>query len=81
MAFEELKQKQSAMWDSGPFERVAAHIADIHDDLVERLEPLSGTSFLDVACGTGGVAERAAARHPVLSSHVGLDRPPNRPRR
>lgn len=63
MAFEELKQKQSAMWDSGPFERVAAFIADIHDDLIERLEPLSGTAFLDVACGTGGVAERAAARN------------------
>lgn len=62
MAFEELKQKQSAMWDSGPFERVAEHIADIHDGLVERLEPLAGTALLDVACGTGGVAERAAAR-------------------
>lgn len=62
VAFEELKQKQSAMWDSGPFERVAEHIADIHDDLVERLEPLAGAEFLDVACGTGGVSERAAAR-------------------
>jgi SAM-dependent methyltransferase len=62
MAFEELKQRQSSMWDSAPFERVAEHIADIHDDLVERLEPLRGTAFLDVACGTGGIAERAAAR-------------------
>jgi ubiquinone/menaquinone biosynthesis C-methylase UbiE len=62
MAFEELKLKQSAMWDAGPFERVAEHLADIHDDLVERLEPLAGTAFLDVACGTGGVSERAAAR-------------------
>ena len=62
MAFEELKHKQSTMWDSAPFERVAEHIADIHEDLVERLEPLAGTQFLDVACGTGGVSERAAAR-------------------
>ena len=62
MAFEELKQKQSAMWDSAPFERVADHLADIHDDLVERLEPVAGKEFLDVACGTGGVSERAAAR-------------------
>lgn len=62
MAFEELKQQQSTMWDSAPFERVAEHIADIHDDLVERLEPLEGAAFLDVACGTGGVSERAAAR-------------------
>lgn len=62
MAFEELKQRQSAMWDSGPFEQIAHYIADIHDDLVDRLEPLAGMAFLDVACGTGGVAERAAAR-------------------
>lgn len=62
MAFEELKQKQSAMWDSAPFERVADHIADIHDDLVDRLEPVAGTAFLDIACGTGGASERAAAR-------------------
>jgi SAM-dependent methyltransferase len=62
MAFDELKQKQSKMWDSGPFELIADHITDIHDDLVDRLEPLGGTTFLDVACGTGGVAERAAAR-------------------
>lgn len=60
-AFEELKQRQSAMWDSGPFERVADHIADIHDDLVERLAPGPGESVLDVACGTGNVAERAAS--------------------
>lgn len=50
------------MWGAAPFERVAAEIADVHDDLVERLEPLAGIDFLDVACGTGGVAERAAAR-------------------
>ena len=62
MPFEDLKRKQSAMWDSAPFERVADHIADIHDDLVDRLEPVSGKAFLDVACGTGGIAERAAAR-------------------
>ena len=62
MAFEELKERQSVMWGAAPFERVAAEIADVHDDLVERLEPLSGTEFLDVACGTGGISERAALR-------------------
>lgn len=62
MGFEELKERQSAVWGAAPFERVAAEIADVHDDLVERLEPLAGREFLDVACGTGGVAERAAAR-------------------
>ncbi|HZT92497.1 MAG TPA: class I SAM-dependent methyltransferase [Gaiellaceae bacterium] len=62
MEFEDLKKRQSAVWGAAPFERVAAEIADVHDDLVERLEPLDGVTFLDVACGTGGVAERAAAR-------------------
>lgn len=65
--FEELKQRQSAVWDSAPFERVAEHISDIHEDLVQRLEPVAGTAFLDVACGTGGVAERAAARGAVVT--------------
>lgn len=62
MAFEELKHRQSVMWGAAPFERVAAEIADVHDDLVDRLEPLRGVKFLDVACGTGGIAERAAVR-------------------
>jgi SAM-dependent methyltransferase len=62
MTFEDLKQRQRVIWGAAPFERVAAEIADVHDDLVERLEPLAGVEFLDVACGTGGVAERAAAR-------------------
>jgi ubiquinone/menaquinone biosynthesis C-methylase UbiE len=62
MASDELKQRQSTIWDAAPFEQIADQTGDIHDDLVERLEPLSGTAFLDVACGTGGVAERAASR-------------------
>jgi ubiquinone/menaquinone biosynthesis C-methylase UbiE len=66
MAFEELKQRQSVVWGAAPFERVAAEIADVHDDLVERLGPLDKVEFLDVACGTGGIAERAAA----LRAHV-----------
>jgi SAM-dependent methyltransferase len=70
MASDELKQRQSTMWDAGPFERIAEHAGDVHDDLVGRLEPLAGTAFLDVACGTGGVAERAVSR----GAHVtGLD--------
>jgi SAM-dependent methyltransferase len=62
MAFEELKAKQSAMWGAAPFERVAEEIADIHDDLVAGVDPQPGESVLDVACGTGGVAERMARR-------------------
>jgi SAM-dependent methyltransferase len=62
MAFDELKQKQSAMWGSAPFERIAEEIADIHDALVDAVDPQPGEAVLDVACGTGGVAERVARR-------------------
>ncbi|MBV8599811.1 MAG: class I SAM-dependent methyltransferase [Actinobacteria bacterium] len=60
--FEELKQRQSVVWGAGPFERVQGMIADMHDDLVAQLDLQPGDRFLDVGCGTGGVAERAAAR-------------------
>ena len=61
MAYEELKERQSAMWGSGPYQRVTDTIADIHERVVERLDPQPGTRWLDLACGTGAVAERAAA--------------------
>jgi ubiquinone/menaquinone biosynthesis C-methylase UbiE len=62
MTYEELKQRQSAMWGSGPYQRVTETIADIHELVIERLEPRPGLRWLDLACGTGAVAERAAAR-------------------
>jgi 2-polyprenyl-3-methyl-5-hydroxy-6-metoxy-1,4-benzoquinol methylase len=62
MAFEELKQRQSVMWGTGPYQRITETISDIHDLVVERLDPGSGTEWLDLASGTGAVAERAAAR-------------------
>jgi SAM-dependent methyltransferase len=61
VAYEELKQKQSVMWGNGPYQRITETIVDIHDAVVERLAPRSGMRWLDVACGTGAVAERAAA--------------------
>ena len=36
--------------------------AEIHELVVERLDPQPGERWLDVACGTGAVAERAARR-------------------
>jgi ubiquinone/menaquinone biosynthesis C-methylase UbiE len=60
MAYEELKQKQSVMWGSGPYEKVTETIADIHELVVERLRPTAGERWLDLACGTGAVAELAA---------------------
>jgi SAM-dependent methyltransferase len=60
VAFQELKKKQSVVWGSAPFERVADEIAEIHDALVAELAPQAGETWLDVGTGTGGVAVRAA---------------------
>jgi ubiquinone/menaquinone biosynthesis C-methylase UbiE len=61
MTYEELKQRQSVMWGNGPYQRVTETVADVHAQIVGRLEPRPGEAFLDLACGTGAVAERAAA--------------------
>ena len=61
MGFEELKARQSVMWGSGPYERITDTIRDIHSAVVERLAPLPGERWLDLATGTGAVA-RVAAR-------------------
>lgn len=60
MAFDELKQRQSVMWGSGPYQNVTETIADIHELVVDRLAPRPDERWLDLACGTGAVAERAA---------------------
>lgn len=61
MAYEELKQRQSAMWGNGPYQRITETLGDIHDLMIERLDPQPGDRWLDLACGTGAIAERAAA--------------------
>lgn len=61
MAFEELKERQSVMWGNGPYERITATLGDIHDLVIERLAPGPGDRWLDLATGTGAIAERAAA--------------------
>ena len=73
MGFEELKQRHSVVWGTGPYERISATIADLQDELVERLEPRSGIRWLDVATGTGEVAKRAARAGAEV---VGLDLAP-----
>lgn len=60
MAYEELKARQSTMWGNGPYQRITETIHDCHDLVIERLEPTPGLRWLDLACGTGAVAERAA---------------------
>ena len=73
MAFEELKQRQSVMWGNGPYQRVTDTLTDIHEQVVSRLDAQPGERWLDVACGTGAVAERAAQKGALV---VGLDLSP-----
>jgi SAM-dependent methyltransferase len=73
MAFEELKQRQSVMWGTGPYQRITETLLDIHERVVEWLAPEPGDLWLDLACGTGAVAERAAASGATVT---GLDLAP-----
>jgi SAM-dependent methyltransferase len=60
MAFEQLKERHAAIWGSAPFEKVAGTIEDVHDELIARIGVTPGELWLDIACGTGAVAFRAA---------------------
>jgi len=61
VAYEELKQRHSVVWGNGPYQRITDTLHDIHELVVERLDPQPDRAWLDLACGTGAVAERAAA--------------------
>jgi SAM-dependent methyltransferase len=73
MAYQELKQRQSVMWGNGPYQRVTETIIDIHERVVDELAPRPGVRWLDLACGTGAVAELAAAGGATV---VGIDLAP-----
>jgi SAM-dependent methyltransferase len=73
MPFEELKQRHATVWGSGPYQGVTETIADLHREVVDRLVPGPGLRFLDLACGTGAVAELAAAEG---ANVVGVDLAP-----
>src|SRR5665809_70228 len=62
MAFAELKARHSVVWGNGPYERITNTIRDIHDLVIERIDPKPGEQVLDAATGTGAVAILAAAR-------------------
>ena len=47
-------------WSGASYERIAETFAPIHDRVVSLLALEPGSRLLDVACGTGGVALRAA---------------------
>jgi ubiquinone/menaquinone biosynthesis C-methylase UbiE len=73
MAYEELKRRQSAMWGNGSYQPVTETVADIHARVIERLAPRPGRRWLDLACGTGAVAELAASRGAAVT---GIDLAP-----
>jgi SAM-dependent methyltransferase len=70
MPFEELKQRHAVVWSSGPYQGVTETILDLHDAVMERLDPQPGQRLLDLATGTGAVAELAAAKGVEV---VGID--------
>jgi SAM-dependent methyltransferase len=70
MPFEELKQRHAVVWGSGPYQGVTETIPDLHRLVIERLDPRPGQRLLDLATGTGAVAELAAA---TGSEVVGVD--------
>jgi SAM-dependent methyltransferase len=74
MAYEELKERQSKMWGNGPYQTVTETLIDIHERVIERLAPEPGDRWLDLACGTGAMAERARA---AGASVTGLDLAPD----
>ena len=61
MAYEELKERQSVMWGNGPYQRITDTLTDIHELVIENMAPQPGDRWLDLACGTGAIAEGAAA--------------------
>jgi ubiquinone/menaquinone biosynthesis C-methylase UbiE len=60
MSLDERKRSQADQWSAAAYEGMAEVTAGLHDHLVERLAPVAGERWLDVATGTGAVALRAA---------------------
>ena len=73
MAFDELKARQSVMWANGPYQAITETLIDLQDLTVSSLAPAPGVAWLDLACGTGAVAERAASAGAEV---VGIDLSP-----
>jgi SAM-dependent methyltransferase len=62
------------VWSGASYERLAETFAPIHDRVVASLAPEPGSRVLDVACGTGGIALRAArAGADVVGIDISLD--------
>ena len=62
--------EQAVAWGGATYERIAETFAPIHHRVVAALELRPGERVLDLACGTGGIALRAAR---AGAEAVGLD--------
>ncbi len=60
MAFEELKQRHPSCGATVPTRTSPKQFSGIHALVIKRLDPQSGLRWLDLAYGTGTVAELAA---------------------
>jgi SAM-dependent methyltransferase len=49
------------MWGIGPYQPITETVQDVHARVIDVLRPSPQQRWLDLACGTGAVAERAAA--------------------
>jgi SAM-dependent methyltransferase len=70
LPFEELKARHAVVWSSAPYQGVTETITDLHQAVIERLDPQPGQRLLDLATGTGAVAELAATTGAEV---VGID--------
>jgi SAM-dependent methyltransferase len=57
----------SEVWSAGTYERLAARLAPVCEQLVDHLAIEPGERVLDLATGTGEVAVRAAARAGIVT--------------
>jgi SAM-dependent methyltransferase len=65
-------QQAAATWGAGGpgYDKISEHVSDAIEHLVQRILPLPGEQFLDIATGTGWTARRLAARGARV---VGID--------
>jgi SAM-dependent methyltransferase len=70
MPFEELKERHAVVWGSGPYQGITETIADLHQAVLEAVDPQPGERVLDLACGTGAIPELVAPRGVEV---VGID--------
>jgi hypothetical protein len=47
ITFEELKRRQNVMWGTGPYQRITDTLTDLHERVIERLDPRPGARWPD----------------------------------